>query len=94
MIQGMDDARPWRGFTGDPPLDLAGFLAEWRRRESVPICWCTPLEFSRAVAEHAEKLPVVRGVLDGCDCALPCPRWAIGESLSWSAPRRMGHPPI
>ena len=68
MIQGMDDARPWRGFTGDPPLDLAGFLAEWRRRESVPIRWCTPLEFSQAVAEHAEKLPIVRGVLDGCDC--------------------------
>lgn len=68
MIQGMDDARPWRGFTGDPPLDLAGFLAEWRRRESVPIRWCTPLEFSQAVAAHAEKLSVVRGVLDGCDC--------------------------
>jgi len=68
MTQGMDDARPLRGSAGDVPVNLLEFLAEWRRRESVPIRWCTPLEFSQAVAQHAEKLPIVRGVLDGCDC--------------------------
>jgi len=68
MTQGMDDGRPLRGYAGDAPVNLLGFLTEWRRRESVPIRWCTPLEFSQAVAEQAEKLPTVRGVLDGCDC--------------------------
>jgi hypothetical protein len=68
IIQGMDDARPLRASGGDLPVDVLGFVAEWRRREAVPIRWCTPLEFSRAVAEHAAHLTPVRGVLDGCDC--------------------------
>jgi alpha-mannosidase len=67
MIQGLDDARPLRTYH-DTWVDLPGFLAEWRRRESVPIHWCTPLEFNQAVAAQAERLAVVQGVLDGCDC--------------------------
>ncbi|MHB9032658.1 MAG: glycoside hydrolase family 38 N-terminal domain-containing protein, partial [Anaerolineae bacterium] len=67
MIQGMDDARPLRRFD-DTLLDLEGFIAEWRKRESVPIHWCTPLEFSRAVAARGESLQVLSGPLDGCDC--------------------------
>ena len=68
MIQGADDARPLRNWLADQPEDLQGFVAAWREREGVPIHWCTPLEFSRAVAEQADKLPVVKGVLDGADC--------------------------
>ena len=68
LIQGGDDVRPLRGGAGDRPVPLLGFLAEWRRRERVPIRWCTPLEFSQAVTEKAEQLPVVQGVLDGVDC--------------------------
>lgn len=68
MIQGSDDARPLRTWEGDREIDLRGFLAEWRRREEIPIRWCTPLEFSQAVAAHPDRLRVVQGVLDGCDC--------------------------
>ena len=66
MIVGSDDARPMRRHD-DAYVDLPGFLAEWRRRETVPIRWCTPLEYSQAVAEHTEDLAVVKGVLDGVD---------------------------
>ena len=67
MVQGIDDGRPFR--TGDDVyVDMPGIVAEWRRREQVPIHWCTPLEFGQAVAEHADKLQVVKGVLDACDC--------------------------
>lgn len=69
MTQGADDVRPLRTWEGDRPIDLFGFVAEWRRREDVPIRWCTPLEFSQAVAAHSEQLPLVSGVLDGCDCS-------------------------
>ena len=67
LIQGSDDARPLRTGDGDRPIDVPGLLAAWRRREDIPIRWCTPLEFSRAVAAQAERLPVVRGMLDGAD---------------------------
>ncbi|MHB1296080.1 MAG: glycoside hydrolase family 38 N-terminal domain-containing protein [Anaerolineae bacterium] len=67
MIQGCDDSRPFRTHN-DAYVDLPGFLEEWRKREDVPIHWCTPLEFSQAVEAHGDKLAVVKGVLDGCDC--------------------------
>jgi hypothetical protein len=69
MIQGSDDSRPLRTWQGDRPIDLFGFIEEWRRREQAPIRWCTPLEYSQAVAAALDHLPVVRGVLDGSDCS-------------------------
>jgi hypothetical protein len=69
MIQGYDDARPLTDWVGDVPMDLLGFVAEWRRREKIPIRWCTPLEYCQAVAGQADRLSVVEGVLDGADCA-------------------------
>lgn len=68
MIQGCDDALPLRTHDGDQFVDLPAFVAEWGRRESIPLRWCTPLEFSRAVECHTERLPIVQGVLDGADC--------------------------
>jgi hypothetical protein len=69
IIQGYDDARPQTSVYADQPLDMLGLVEEWRRHEDIPIRWCTPLEYSQAVAAHAEQLPVVAGVLDGADCA-------------------------
>jgi hypothetical protein len=68
-IQGYDDARPFTEWVGDRPMDLLGFIEEWRKREQVPIRWCTPLEYSQAVAAEADCLRVVEGVLDGADCS-------------------------
>jgi hypothetical protein len=68
MIQGYDDARPLTEWTGDRPMDLLGFIAQWNAREQTPIRWCTPVEFSQAVAAEAGMLKVVEGVLDGADC--------------------------
>lgn len=68
MIQGADDSRPLRNWRADKPEDVRQFVATWRDRENVPIHWCTPLEFSAAVAEQADRLPVVEGVLDAADC--------------------------
>jgi hypothetical protein len=68
MIQGADDARPLRNWLADRPDDMQRFVKLWRERESVPIHWATPLEFSQAVAERQDLLPVVKGVLDGVDC--------------------------
>lgn len=69
IIQGCDDARPYRAWHGDLPVDMPGFVAEWRKREDVPLNWSTPVEFTEAVAEHRDALPVVSGVLDGADCS-------------------------
>ena len=69
IIQGCDDARPYRAWHGDMPVDMPGFVAEWRKREDVPLNWCTPVEFTEAVAEHRDVLPVVSGVLEGADCS-------------------------
>ncbi len=68
LIHGSDDSRPFRTGDGDRPIDIPGLVGKWREREEIPIHWCTPLEFSQAVAEHADQLSVVRGPLDGCDC--------------------------
>jgi hypothetical protein len=68
LIQGYDDARPLTEWVGDRPMNLLEFLAEWRKREQTSIRWCTPLEYSQAVAAQADRLPVVEGVLDGADC--------------------------
>ena len=68
-IQGCDDCRPYRTWSGDKPFDLPGFIARWRENESAPLNWCTPLEFSQAVAKHADSLPTVIGAVDGCDCS-------------------------
>ncbi|MFN8446657.1 MAG: hypothetical protein U0175_38045 [Caldilineaceae bacterium] len=67
MIQGCDDARLFRTWEGDQPMDLLGFVQMWRQRESTTIQWGTPLEYAQAVAEHRSELPVWKGVLDGCD---------------------------
>lgn len=69
MIQGADDSRPLRNWLGDRPNQVQSFVAAWRDREAPPIRWCTPLEFSQAVAGQADRLPVVEGVLDAADCA-------------------------
>ncbi|NLE43802.1 MAG: hypothetical protein GX620_03690 [Chloroflexi bacterium] len=66
MTIGFDDSRPMVA-QGDAPFDVTGFVNEWRKREDVPIRVCTPLEYSQAVAEHADRLQVVEGVLDGAD---------------------------
>lgn len=68
LIQGYDDARPNTSVYADHPFDILGLVAEWRKREHIPIRWCTPLEYSQAVATEVERLPVVKGVLDGADC--------------------------
>ena len=67
MIQGSDDSLPLYAGIGDHRLDLFGFIETWRNQEDVPIRWCTPVEYLQAVAEHADKLPIVQGVLDGAD---------------------------
>jgi alpha-mannosidase len=67
MVQGSDDTRPLRNWSADEPIDLLGLVAKWRQEENVPIRWCTPLEYSQAVAEQADRLPVIDGVLDGAD---------------------------
>jgi hypothetical protein len=68
-IQGCDDSRPFRSWNADAFFDLPSFVAAWNEREPAPIGWCTPVEFSAAVAGHRDKLPVVRGAIDGCDCS-------------------------
>ena len=67
MIHGTDDTRPLRNWLADRPDQVQRFIRLWREREPVPIRWCTPLEFSQAVAAQAERLPVRAGVLDGAD---------------------------
>ncbi|MFN8446658.1 MAG: hypothetical protein U0175_38050 [Caldilineaceae bacterium] len=67
MIQGNDDARLFRIWNGDAPIDLPGFIETWRQREATPIRWCTPLDYAYAVAEHGDQLATWKGVLDGCD---------------------------
>jgi hypothetical protein len=67
MLQGNDDALPFRYHFGDAPMKLQEFVAEWRKRESVPIRWGTPLEYCQAIAAQADRLKVVDGVLDAAD---------------------------
>lgn len=69
VTQGMDDGRPMRRHGGDEYVDLLGFMAEWRKRETVPIRWCTPQEYHEAVEANGASLATLTGVLDGCDCA-------------------------
>jgi hypothetical protein len=67
MLQGADDALPFRYHVGDTPMDVQGLVDEWRKREEIPIRWCTPLEYCQAVAAQRARLAVVDGVLDGAD---------------------------
>ncbi len=68
-IQGCDDCRPYRTWQSDRFFDLPKFVATWREKESAPITWCTPVEFSEAVAAQRDALPVVQGAIDGSDCS-------------------------
>lgn len=67
VIQGYDDARPMTLVRADEPFDVLGLVEQWQQREGIPAEWCTPLEFSQAVAERRDSLQVVDGVLDGAD---------------------------
>jgi len=62
----MDYARPLRAFftsTADEPyLDMQGFLREWKKRESVPFVFATPIENLRELDTVRSKLPRVKGV--------------------------------
>ena len=83
LIQGADDARPLRNWYADRPDDVRGFVARWREREAAPIHWCTPLEFSQAVASQRDRLPVVEGVLDAADCGYNIANHGSGGLWSW-----------
>jgi hypothetical protein len=83
MIQGADDSRPLRNWFADRPDKLEEFVSRWREREDVPIKWCTPLEFSQAVAAQREHLPVVRGALEGADCGYNFPYHGTNGLWSW-----------
>jgi len=71
---GYDDARPLRTYQGDLFYDLPGFLAQWRQREAVPIVFDRPCDMRDAVLAERERLPTVRGALDGAEC---------GYNMSW-----------
>ncbi len=65
---GMDDARPFRIGHGDEPYDLTDFLATWRQREEASIVFDTPAQLFAAVRAQQDRLPVVEGVIDPCEC--------------------------
>ncbi len=48
----------------EPYLDMAGFAREWRKRESVPIQFATPIDYFRELEKVRSKLPKVRGIVD------------------------------
>ena len=69
LTQGYDDARPLTIARADIPFDVIGLVSKWREMErDTNIRWCTPLEYSQAVAAQRERLHVVEGVLDAADC--------------------------
>jgi len=65
VAQGMDDARPLRGWPRDKLLPLIEFVKAWNQREASRMVFSTPNEF-RARLER-EKLPVWEGVVDQVD---------------------------
>jgi hypothetical protein len=67
VAQGMDDARPLRGWPGDKPLPLIDFVKVWNEREDSAMAFATPNEY-RARLEQEER----HGVrLEIADCRLP-----------------------
>ena len=72
---GNDDGRPFRTGDGDVPFDLPGFLAEWRRRETVPVRFDCPCDVRDAVLIERDKLPTIKGILDAAEC---------GYNMSWA----------
>ena len=46
------NALPLASHGGDTPLDVPGFMAEWNRRETIPMRFATPVEFAQAL-DHA-----------------------------------------
>ncbi|MBM3500083.1 MAG: hypothetical protein FJX74_15615 [Armatimonadetes bacterium] len=67
VAQGMDDARPLRGWPRDKRLPLIDFVRAWNEREPSAMVFATPNEF-RARLEQ-ETLPVWEGVVDQVDVA-------------------------
>ncbi len=92
-IQGCDDCRPFRSWNADEFFDLPKFVATWNEREPAKIQWCTPVEFSAAVAGHQAALPIVRGAIDGCDCSYNAGNSGRAGLWSWRTmnDRRLVH---
>ena len=67
VAQGMDDARPLRGWPRDKLLPLLEFVLAWNERESSTMVFATPNEY-RARLER-EALPLWEGVIDPVDVA-------------------------
>lgn len=67
VAQGMDDARPLRGWPRDKLLPLVELVAAWNEREDSRMAFCTPNEYAALLAQEA--LPVWEGPLDQVDVA-------------------------
>ena len=67
VSQGMDDALPLASHGGDIPIEVQGFMAEWNRREPVPMRFATPVEFAAALEARRDRIPTREGTLDPCD---------------------------
>jgi hypothetical protein len=67
VAQGMDDARPLRGWPCDRLLPLLDFVRTWNEREPSAMVFATPNEY-RARLE-AETLPTWEGEIDPVDVA-------------------------
>lgn len=71
LSQGMDDALPlqasYAGAQTDVLLDIPGFIAEWNRRENIPMRFATPVEFYQELEKRRADVPLVGGTLDPCD---------------------------
>jgi len=67
VAQGMDDARPLRGWPRDKLLPLIEFVRAWNERESSRMVFVTPNEYRARV--EAETLPLWEGIIDPVDVA-------------------------
>jgi hypothetical protein len=65
LAQGMDDARPLRGWPRDKLLPLIAFVRAWNQREPSRMMFATPNEFCARL--ERERLPVWEGVVDQVD---------------------------
>ena len=65
---GTDYARPLRAphsaIANEPYLDMPGFVQEWKKRESVPLVFATPIDYFRELEKVRSGLPRVRGIVD------------------------------
>ena len=89
LQHGADDSLPLRtSCHTDQPLDLAGVVREWNRREASSMKFATPVEVCRELEALRDELPVVSGTLDPCDVSHKAA--LAGANSLWSLRRQCG----